>query len=111
MHNLPTGKQLKIIMNDKILSATDLARVIAQQLELPQSDVESVLKELQNVIVSQMKEGSEVRLLGFGTFKTVQREAREARNPRTGEKLEIPARPIVRFVPGKRLKDVGEASQ
>jgi DNA-binding protein HU-beta len=43
--------------------------------------------------------------VGFGSFKVVDRPEREARNPRTGEKIEVPASKVPKFVPGKGLKD------
>ena len=91
-------------MPNTILNTKELARVIAQQLDLPQNTAEAVLKEFQNIVTIQMNDGGEVRMPGFGTFKTLNREARHARNPRTGETIEVPSHPVVRFVPGKNLK-------
>lgn len=96
-------------MSEKIISRSDLARAIAAQTEMPQSSVDAVLKEYEAVIAAQLEAGGEIRLPNFGTFKTVQRSAREARNPRTGEPLQIAARSVVRFVPGKGLKEIGAA--
>ncbi|RYX85219.1 HU family DNA-binding protein [bacterium] len=97
-------------MPDKISNAKDLARSIAQKLDMPQEDVETVLREFQSTIVQQMKEGGEVRFPGFGSFKTVKRAARSARNPRTGEKVEVPSHTAVRFALGKSLKSLGDDS-
>ncbi len=94
-------------MPETIFSTKDIVRSIAQKLDIPAETAEAVLKEFQNVVISQMNDSGEVRLVGFGTFKTVDRSAREARNPQTGEKLEIPAHKAVRFVPGKNLKSLG----
>ncbi len=46
-----------------------------------------------------------VTLVGFGTFKTAERKARKGRNPQTGDAINIPARNVPKFVPGKALKD------
>lgn len=97
-------------MSDKISNAKDLARSIAQKLEMPQEDVDAVLREFQNSIVEHMNAGGEVRLPGFGSFKTVKRAPRLARNPRTGEKVEVPSHTTVRFAPGKNLKSLGGES-
>ena len=56
-------------------------------------------------ITETLKQGSEVSLVGFGTFAVGDREARTGRNPRTGEALEIKAAKIPKFRPGKGLKD------
>jgi len=55
-------------------------------------------------ITKALKKGEVVSFVGFGTFKTVQRKARTARNPRTGEAIKVPKRRVVRFAPGKALK-------
>lgn len=96
-------------MSDKIMSRGDLAAAISTHTELPQSSVEAVIKEYEAVIARQLEGKGEVRLPGFGTFKTADRPAREARNPRTGEPLAVAARSVVRFVPGKTLKEIGAA--
>ena len=62
--------------------------------------VESLLKG----IVQSLKKGDPVTFVGFGTFKTAQRKARVARNPRTGEPIKIAKRRVVRFSAGKALK-------
>ena len=46
-----------------------------------------------------------VTLVGFGTFKTAERKARKGRNPQTGDEIDIPARHVPKFIPGKALKD------
>ena len=62
--------------------------------------VESLLKGIQQ----SLKKGNAVTFVGFGTFKTAQRKARDARNPRTGATIKIPKRRVVRFTAGKALK-------
>jgi DNA-binding protein HU-beta len=52
-----------------------------------------------------LKGGTEVRLVGFGTFSVARRAASEGRNPRTGEKIKIAASKQAKFKPGKRLRD------
>ena len=98
-------------MSDKttlsILSRTDITQAIAAKVELSNSQIESVVKEFEAVIAGQLKAKGEVRLLGFGTFKTSERAAREGRNPKTGEPLSIAARSVVQFVPAKALKELG----
>lgn len=92
-------------MSDKILNPSELVSAIATKTALKTADVDAVVKEMQKVIAAQMKAGGEVRLPGFGTFKTSERAARTGRNPKTGEPMEIGARTVVSFSAGKRLKD------
>ncbi|RYG57005.1 HU family DNA-binding protein [bacterium] len=96
-------------MSEKIKSRGELATEIAVQTELPVSSVEAVLKTYEALIAQHLEAGGEIRLPGFGTFKTTDRAERTARNPRTGEPLTIAARSVVRFTPGKSLKEVGAA--
>ena len=56
-------------------------------------------------IAEALSQNDSVALVGFGTFKTVNRKARKGRNPQTGKEIDIPARNVLKFVPGKALKD------
>ncbi len=98
-------------MSDKntssILSRTEVTQAIAAKVELSSAQIDSVVKEFEAVIARQLKDKGEVRLPGFGTFKTADRSAREGRNPKTGEPLTIAARSVVQFVPAKALKELG----
>ena len=58
-----------------------------------------------STITKALKKKDTVALVGFGTFKVAQRKARKGRNPRTGEEIKIKAKKVVKFVPGKVLKD------
>jgi len=69
--------------------------------------VNTVLEE----ITKTLSKGGEVVLTGFGTFKVNRRAAREGRNPKTGEKLQIPATNVPKFKPGKGLKDAVKLKQ
>ena len=69
------------------------------------SEAKAALKSLIANLTTALKKGEDVKLAGFGSFKTVQRKARTGRNPRTGEAIKIKASRVVRFVPGKALKD------
>ncbi len=56
-------------------------------------------------ITDALKENDAVTLIGFGTFKSAKREARKGRNPQTREEIQIAARNVPKFIPGKALKD------
>ena len=58
-----------------------------------------------STITRALKRKDRVTLTGFGTFKVAQRKARKGRNPQTGEEINIKAKKVPRFVPGKALKD------
>lgn len=56
-------------------------------------------------VTEALSNNDSVTLVGFGTFKTAARKARKGRNPQTGKEIDIPARTVPKFVPGKALKD------
>ncbi|TET62927.1 HU family DNA-binding protein [Candidatus Aerophobetes bacterium] len=58
-----------------------------------------------SVITDTLARGEKVTLVGFGTFKVMQRKARTGRNPQTGQSIQIPAKKVPKFRPGKDLKD------
>ena len=80
---------------DAVASATDLTK------EKAGVAVEAVIKHIQ----STMKDGSEVRLPGFGTFKVTDRPERMARNPQTGQPMKLPAAKVPKFQASKALKE------
>ena len=93
----------------KALSKQDLISAVAEQIDLPKVKTAELVDAVFGTIEKALKEGQEVRLVGFGTFVTATRKATKGRNPRTGEEIDIPESTSVRFKPGKGLKDaVGE---
>jgi DNA-binding protein HU-beta len=66
---------------------------------------EEVVETIINTIVSALKSGDEVSIAGMGIFVVKKRAARTARNPRTGETVQVPASKAVKFRPAKALKD------
>ncbi len=88
-----------------ILSKSELVAQITKSTKLSASDVDSVVSATLDTIKDTLKAGSEVRFLGFGSFAVQSSAAREGRNPRTGETIQIKAskRPV--FKAGKGLKE------
>ena len=68
-------------------------------------DVEDIFKDVFELIFKNLASGKDVSIRGFGWFKTEERAARKGRNPRTGEEIYIPVRRVVKFVPGKALRE------
>ena len=60
---------------------------------------------LKKTVAEELKNGEKIQLVGFGTFEVAEREAREGRNPRTGETMKIAASKTPKFKAGKALKD------
>jgi nucleoid DNA-binding protein len=87
-------------------SRSDLVSAVAEQHGMSQAQVEQVVRSYEAQITSALLGGGEVRLAGFGSFKTSQRAARTARNPQTGAPIKVAARKVARFQPAKALKDL-----
>lgn len=78
---------------------------IAEQAGLTQSQAEAALTATLDTIGGALKDGDSVSLIGFGTFSVNERPAREGRNPRTGETIQIAAKTVAKFKPGKKLSE------
>ena len=87
------------------MNKNELIASIAAATGLTKTDSTKALDAFINSVAKALKEGKEVRLVGFGTFGVSERAATTGRNPRTGETLTIPACKMVKFRPGKMLKD------
>ena len=87
------------------MNKTELVAAMAEKTELSKKDAEKALKAFTDVVAEELKKGEKVQLVGFGTFEVAEREAREGRNPRTGETMTIAASKSRKFKAGKALKD------
>ncbi|MWV53859.1 HU family DNA-binding protein [Chlorobium phaeovibrioides] len=87
------------------MSKAELVEKIAAQANLTKVDAEKSVNAFINVVTSSLKAGDDVTLVGFGTFTTGDRAERQGRNPQTGKTITIPAKKVVKFKPGKALKD------
>ena len=87
------------------MNKTELVAAMAEKTELSKKDAEKALKAFTDVVAEELKKGEKVQLVGFGTFEVAEREAREGRNPRTGETMTIAASKSLKFKAGKALKD------
>lgn len=83
----------------------ELIKAIRLREELSQREAEDVLAVILEVITDTLAKGEEVKLPGFGAFTAKQRQAREGRNPLTGQSIDIAAHKVVNFKAGKELKD------
>ena len=87
------------------MNKNELITAVADDAGLSKADSEKAVNAVFDSITGALKTGDEVRLMGFGNFSVAQRAASEGRNPRTGEKIKIPASKQVKFKAGKGLKD------
>lgn len=90
---------------EKTMNKTELISAVAEQAQISKKDAEKAVSAVVDTITNALKEGEKVQLVGFGTFEVRQREARQGKNPRTGEAISIPASKAPAFKAGKALKD------
>ena len=76
----------------------------AENPELRADDIELAIDTFFEEITAQLESGGRVELRGFGAFSTRQRAARKGRNPRTGESVDVPAKSVPDFKPGKEMR-------
>ena len=87
------------------MNKADLVNLVAARTELTKTDVSLVVDAAIDTIIDSVVEGKKVSILGFGSFEPRDRSARQGLNPKTGEKIKIPAKRVPAFTAGKMFKD------
>ncbi len=87
------------------MTKAELISAIAEKTELSKKDSEKALNATVAVITDTLAKGDKIQLVGFGTFETRDRKAREGINPQTKKKIKIPATKVPAFKAGRALKD------
>jgi len=87
------------------MNKKELIEEIRQDLQLTVRETERFINSFMEKVGQELEEGGEVRLVGFGTFKTIEKAARKGINPRTKKEMDIPAKRMPKFTPGKSLKE------
>jgi DNA-binding protein HU-beta len=88
------------------MTKADLVQKIADDADIPKTAANQALNSfLDNITNELKKKEGKVTLVGFGTFTKVKRKARQGRNPQTGDPIKIKACNVIKFRPGKNLKE------
>ena len=87
------------------MNKSELVEAIANETGLTKKDTEATINSFMNVVSKALSNKDKVQLVGFGTFETRERAAREGVNPSTGAKIKIPATTAPAFKAGKALKE------
>jgi DNA-binding protein HU-beta len=87
------------------MTKNELITAVADSSRITKTDAAKAVEATFDIITGALKQGTEVKLIGFGTFTVVDRKAREGRNPRTGQPVMIAASKAPKFSAGKGLKD------
>jgi DNA-binding protein HU-beta len=88
------------------MTKVELIDKVAEGLGLPKREIEKMLDKLISTIQNALKEGKKVSVAGLGTFVVKEKKARLARNPKTGESVQVAAKRAPKFRPGKELKEI-----
>ncbi len=88
------------------MTKADLVEEVAKVTSLTRKDSEVIVDTLFESVIKALKAGDKLEVRGFGSFRVRQRNARVGRNPKTGEKVEVPAKRVPYFKPSKELKDL-----
>ncbi|HKG21067.1 MAG TPA: HU family DNA-binding protein [Blastocatellia bacterium] len=87
------------------MTKAELVEEVARAAELNKRDAEVIVETVFDSIIGALHKGEKVELRGFGSFRTRERGPRRGRNPKTGEPVDVPAKRVPYFKPGKELKD------
>ena len=87
------------------MTKADLIDEVSKLAELTRKDSEVIVETIFDSIIGALQKGEKIEIRGFGSFRTRERRGRVGRNPKTGEKVEVPAKKIPFFKPSKELKD------
>lgn len=88
------------------MNKADLIYAVSDLAGLSKRDSEKVINAFIEVVEEEVKQGNDVQIIGFGTFTSADRAAREGRNPQTGEPITLAARRVPKFKPGKTFKEM-----
>ncbi|NQE38512.1 HU family DNA-binding protein [Microcoleus asticus] len=87
------------------MNQSELVELAAIKAEMPKKEVDKVYRALRDCIIQAVAEREKVTLVDFGSFEARDRKAREGRNPKTGDKMQIPATKVPAFSAGKQFKE------
>ena len=88
------------------MTKADLVEEVARAADLTLKDSEVIVEEVLSFLIETLRRGEKIEVRGFGSFRVRERQARRGRNPKTGEPVDVPAKRVPHFKPGKELKEL-----
>jgi integration host factor subunit beta len=88
------------------MTKADLIEEVSRVVELTRKESEVIVEAIFDSVVRSLRSGDKIEIRGFGSFRTRERQSRIGRNPKTGDRVEVPAKRIPYFKPSKELKDL-----
>jgi integration host factor subunit beta len=93
------------------MTKAELIEEVSRVVEMTRKDSEVIVEAIFDSVVRALRSGDKIEIRGFGSFRTRQRQPRVGRNPKTGARVEVPAKRIPYFKPSKELKDLVNAGE
>ena len=87
------------------MTKKEIVKQISEEIGLTQLKTKEIVQQTFDAIVETLLEVGRIELRNFGVFEVKQRKARKARNPRTGERVDVPPKNVVTFKPGKEMEE------
>ena len=87
------------------MTKAELIEEVSRVVEMTRKDSEVIVEAIFDSVVRSLRSGDKIEIRGFGSFRTRQRNARTGRNPKTGAKVDVPAKRVPFFKPSKELRD------
>ena len=97
--------QVNCIIQFYNMNKTELIDAIAAEAGLTKADAKKAVEAFFSNVEKSLKQGKKVAIVGFGSWSVAEKEARDARNPRTGAVIKVPAKKVVKFKAGTELSD------
>jgi integration host factor subunit beta len=88
------------------MTKAELIEEVSRVVEMTRKDSEVIVEAIFDSVVRALRTGDKIEIRGFGSFRTRQRQPRVGRNPKTGARVDVPAKRIPYFKPSKELKDL-----
>ncbi|MDE0165753.1 MAG: integration host factor subunit beta [Bryobacterales bacterium] len=88
------------------MTKADLIEEVSRVVEVTRKESEVIVETILDSVVKSLRQGEKVEIRGFGSFRTRERQGRIGRNPKSGERVEVPPKTIPFFKPSKELRDV-----
>jgi integration host factor subunit beta len=89
----------------RLVTKKEMAKAIAEEMGLTQLQTQEMVQRVFDAITETLVQEGRIELRNFGVFEVKKRKPRKARNPRTGEKVKVPAKLVVTFKPGREMEE------
>lgn len=102
----PWGRAELLLLETAIVTKKEIVKKISEEIGLTQLKTKDIVQRTLDEIIKTLVEEGRIELRNFGVFEVKRRAPRKARNPRTGDKVSVPAKNVVTFKPGKEMEEL-----